>query len=205
MKNFGRVALSASELFATFLMLIPCQAFSDQSIPLKEYDLFGFRLDTSAASEVTGWISCSTEEISSGLNDLIWMGSGKAPGRELTPTRQPLERRAAWRIDNGENGCRSMHPYFNGIGFESFNSKTGEVVAYIGAFNEIDNSAEFGAADNAVTKARSLLQPKYNLINIIEFSGVCSFEKMGRIEQIWKKANLICDFGKSGQIVLTPR
>jgi len=195
MKNFIR-----SSLVLVFLSTSSFAA-SVERIPLREYDLMEFELDTSS-SGATGIVKCTEEEIKSGLMDLIWLSSRKeSPGRDLVGSVQPLDRLAAWFIHNNQTGCQSMAPYFNGVGFESINLATGSAVAYITAFNKTESRND----GSQISKMREAFQPEFTRINTIKFQGSCSYVKAGLVVSLWESDIVNCSFGKSGYIKLKKR
>jgi hypothetical protein len=127
-------------------------------------------------TQIAKQVACSVDEVAAGLINLIsFKSSDDNSGRTLNPTYRPLDNDAAWFIDN--KSCIDLAPYLNGIGFESYDIKTGNAVIYLAAFvkKENDENEWSNSKGDGYTRMRLLFQPEFNTINIVKFNANCVF------------------------------
>ena len=154
--------------------------FSFQSVTANGSEYFSgeFDLLEYLVVEVPGLdspIHCTEDEIKSGLLRHIWLGSGKAPGDRLEASYYPLERKASWLVSNDH--CKSQKPFYNGIGFDFFDQKTGEAVVYLAGFNKqpVDEN-EWRQSQSGVERMVLMFKPNFEVINVHKYDAQCDFE-----------------------------
>lgn len=141
---------------------------SSNKVVLREFSI------DATGTDVKKNIHCSQSEIENGLWNLISFDKSKDNSlRDLIPTYRPLDNQAAWYIDN--NKCSSLAPYLNGIGLDSYDSKSGNAVIYLAAFNKkpIDQDEWNKSGDNGYSKMQLMFQPEFDVINVLKYPAKC--------------------------------
>jgi hypothetical protein len=146
LKNFFQSSYFSNTILFAVAIVIGPMAFGekklDPPIGVMKYHFqpVDFSIDTSGIYEDGRIIECSGSSLQTFFREKVSFVT--APEEEvyhyLVPSYNPLDGRASWWMatDPEVTGtCSSMSPYFNGLGFASFDIDTGRANIYLTAFS----------------------------------------------------------------------
>lgn len=161
--------------------------------------LLEFTVDATA-TDMRTLLKCSNTEVLKAVQHLISFSDKDNSLRDLKPTYRPLDNEAAWILK--QEDCPGLKPYINGIGFHSYDEKTGDAVIYVSAFNQMKSNDREWSNNSGLGRMRMIFQPDYDVINVIKFPAKCEQVLVGKLSLIGVgEPQLVCTLNdKKGSV-----
>lgn len=177
-----------------------------------KFELKSFSIDTSEVYSGGKIMECKGNVLKKSiigksnlnLSELTLTSENQA--RYLIPSFKPFVGRASWRINSSSDdktSCMTLAPYFNGMGFSSFDVRNGQATIYLASFEIGSEQIHSWTEDSAINRLSSLLNPDYVIGNYISFPAQCVLSVPNTLASIISNTEMVCTLDENrGEVKL---